>query len=96
VKFLKFQENGSNVILISGTCTEAYVHRIKNLSRFSLIALIALIGLMVLTSPMELKAQDDDDMETTVAPIPSGSGAPPVIIDESDSASVPDVEEYDG
>ena len=46
-------------------------------------------------------AQDDENMifpdsEETVAP-PSGSAStPPVIIDESDSSDVSDVEEYDG
>ncbi|MGZ3788545.1 MAG: hypothetical protein ACXVLQ_08490 [Bacteriovorax sp.] len=69
------------------------MHRIKYLSRFSLVALIAL---MAVAAPMKLKAQDDASDEETIAPPATNTSAPPVIIDESDSGSVPDVEEYDG
>jgi hypothetical protein len=45
-------------------------------------------------------AQDDDmtfpDQESSVIPADSTNSAPPVIIDDSDSQGVSDVEEYDG
>ncbi|MBC7429738.1 MAG: hypothetical protein H7336_14065 [Bacteriovorax sp.] len=45
-------------------------------------------------------AQDDEmtfpDSESSVMPAGNTSSAPPVIIDESDSQDVSDVEEYDG
>lgn len=69
---------------------------LKHLTRFSLVALIAM---MAVTAPMKVKAQDDvsSDEETIVPPATNNnSGTPPVIIDESDSNSVSDVEEYDG
>ena len=45
-------------------------------------------------------AQDDEmvfpESESSVLPTGSSSSTPPVIIDESDSQDVSDVEEYDG
>ncbi len=60
--------------------------------------LLSLVLLKVLTFSSYAHAQDDDiavpDQETFQ---PTSSGAtPPVIIDESDSSDVSDVEEYDG
>jgi hypothetical protein len=53
---------------------------------------------MAVAAPMKLHAQDDSgsDEESIVPPSSNANGTPPVIIDESDSGSVPDVEEYDG
>lgn len=59
--------------------------------------LLALLACKVLTASY---AHADDDMifpsdEESLTPT-SSSSAPPVIIDESDSSDVSDVEEYDG
>jgi hypothetical protein len=59
--------------------------------------LLALLACKVLTASY---AHADEDMvfptdEETISPS-SSSSAPPVIIDESDSSDVSDVEEYDG
>ena len=58
------------------------------------ITYIALIGFILAVilggTPLKLKAQDDDSFT------PSSNVAPPVILDESDSGSVTDTEEYDG
>lgn len=60
--------------------------------------LLSLVLLKVLTFSSYAHAQDDDitvpDNETFVPSSPSST--PPVIIDESDSSDVSDVEEYDG
>lgn len=60
--------------------------------------LLSLVLLKVLATSSYAHAQDDDitvpDQET-FAPS-SSSTPPPVIIDESDSSDVSDVEEYDG
>ncbi len=74
---------------------EAFVLKIKNITRFSLVAIIAL---MAVAAPMKLMAQDDEpnDSETILPPTSSSSGTPPTIIDEGDSGSVSDVSEYDG
>lgn len=62
---------------------------------------LLLLGLILLNS--YAYAQDDDmiipdnDDETFIPPAgDQSSNTPPVIIDESDSADVSDVEEYDG
>jgi hypothetical protein len=70
----------------------------KYLTRFSLVALIVLIAA---ASPLKLRAQDDapsdDEMNFTPPPTSTNNSiTPPVQIDESDSGSVSDVEEYDG
>lgn len=61
--------------------------------------LLSLVLLKVLTFSSYAIAQDDDDIivpdQETFSPSSSDS-APPVIIDESDSNGVSDVEEYDG
>lgn len=67
-----------------------------NLKRLSHISLVLLLALTVF-SP--LQAQEEDmpvSDEELIVPQGSNSGTPPVIIDESDSGSVSDVEEYDG
>lgn len=67
----------------------------KKLSTFSLVFLMAL----TLGSLHKVHAQDDmpvSDDEIIVPPGSSNGQTPPVIIDESDSESVSDVEEYDG
>lgn len=60
--------------------------------------LLSLVLLKVLTFSSYAHAQDEDDIavpdqESMSAPT---SSTPPVIIDESDSSDVSDVEEYDG
>jgi hypothetical protein len=60
--------------------------------------LLSLVLLKVLTFSSYAHAQDDDitvpDNETFTPANPGST--PPVIIDESDSSDVSDVEEYDG
>ena len=60
--------------------------------------LLSLVLLKVLTFSSYAHAQDDDvsgsDEETFIPN--TTQGTPPVIIDESDSSEVSDVEEYDG
>jgi hypothetical protein len=94
VKFLKFPQNSANDILKSRTCREAIMTQLKYLSHLSLALFIVLVAAI---SPLKLMAQDDSDEDTFVPPSSSSSSAaPPVIMDESDSNSVNDVEEYDG
>ena len=60
--------------------------------------ILTLILFNVLTLSSYAHAQDDDDVSSsddTFIPT-SSENLPPVIIDESDSSSVSDVEEYDG
>ena len=59
---------------------------------------MAFIVCMAVAAPIKLHAQDDmpNDSETIVPPSTGNSGTPPVIIDESDSGGVSDVDEYDG
>ncbi len=61
--------------------------------------LLSLVLLKVLTFSSYAHAQDDEDIavpdQETFVPATSGQ-TPPVIIDESDSSDVSDVEEYDG
>ena len=66
--------------------------KLKYLSHLSLALFVVLVAAV---SPLKLMAQDDSDEDTFVPPS-SSSVAPPVILDESDSGSVNDVEEYDG
>jgi hypothetical protein len=71
-----------------------YVRKLKYISHFSLVTFIAV---MAAVSPLRLVAQDDlPNEEETIMPASNNSGTPPVIIDESDSGAVNDVEEYDG
>lgn len=69
-----------------------------NLKKFTRISLVVFVALMAVVAPMKLKAQDDagSDEETILPPPINPNGAPPTIIDESDSQGVSDVEEYDG
>jgi hypothetical protein len=72
------------------------VLKLKYLTRFSLIAFIAL---MAVAAPLKLRAQDDvggDDEGSIMPPMSNGSNPVPPPIDESDSNNVSDVEEYDG
>ncbi len=61
--------------------------------------LLSLVLLKVLTFSSYAMAQDDDEIlvpdQESFIPTSSDS-SPPVIIDESDSSSVSDVEDYDG
>ena len=68
--------------------------KLKNLSYLSLVAFIVL---MAAASPIRLLAEDDgpNDEETFTPPV-NNSSVPPLNIDESDSGSVSDTEEYDG
>jgi len=70
------------------------VLNLKNLTRISLVALVVA---MAVTAPLKSMAQDDvSSDEETIIPPSTNNGTPPTIIDESDSGSVSDVEEYDG
>ena len=79
-----------------------YVHKSKYLSYLSLpnlsvYSLIVLMAFMTSMAPLKLHAQDDmPNDEETIIPANNNSIAPPMNIDESDSGSVNDVEEYDG
>lgn len=84
-----------NDILNSRACKGAFVLKSKQLSSFFLIFLLAL----TVISPTKLVAQDEipvSDDEVLIPNTNSSSDTPPVIIDESDSENVSDVEEYDG
>lgn len=73
------------------------MRKLNYLSHFTHISLIAFIAVMAAVSPLRLVAQDDmPNDEETIMPASNNSGTPPVIIDESDSGAVNDVEEYDG
>jgi len=66
--------------------------KLKYLSHFSLVLFVVLVAAV---SPLKSIAQDDSDGDRYVPPS-SSSVAPPVIMDESDSSSMNDVDEYDG
>lgn len=69
----------------------------KYLSRVSHLSLIAVVTFLAAVAPMGLMAQDDmSSDDEMIMPSSSNTGAPPVILDQSDSDTVPDVEEYDG
>ncbi|MBC7538170.1 MAG: hypothetical protein H7281_05075 [Bacteriovorax sp.] len=73
------------------------MRKLNYLSHFTHISLIAFIAVLAAVSPLRLVAQDDmPNDEETIMPASNNSGTPPVIIDESDSGAVNDVEEYDG
>lgn len=62
---------------------------------------LLLLGLVLFNVSLSYAHAQDDEMifpesDETVAPAPGSSATPPVIIDESDSSDVSDVEEYDG
>lgn len=74
---------------------EAFVLKMVNIARFSLVTLIVLL---VATAPLKVKAQDNgstDEDSFTPPPAVNNNPNPPVILDEGDSGSVSDVEEYD-
>ena len=60
--------------------------------------LLSLVLLKVLTFSSYAHAQDDEDIQDTDSEsfVPTSDTSPPVILDESDSSSVSDVEEYEG
>ena len=61
--------------------------------------LLALALCKVLTTSYAFAQDDEEGMifpDSSESISPSSSSAPPVIIDESDSSDVSDVEEYDG
>ena len=62
------------------------------------LALFTLIAVM--TVSFKAFAQDDEDMSAddtpAIVPQPQNSNNPPIILDETDSSGVSDVEEYDG
>jgi len=62
------------------------------------LALFTLITVM--TVSVKAFAQDDEDMSAddtpAIVPQPQNSNNPPIILDETDSSGVSDVEEYDG
>jgi hypothetical protein len=82
-----------------------FVKRNKELSnrRFELANFFQ-VGVLFLTltltvlAPFKASAQDDVPVsdDELVVPGNAGMAAPPVMIDEGDSGSVSDVEEYDG
>lgn len=62
---------------------------------------LLLLGLVLFNLSLSYAhAQDEEmifpDSEESVVPAPGSAATPPVIIDESDSQDVSDVEEYDG
>lgn len=59
------------------------------------VFLMAFIMAVAVAAPLKLMAQDEGSEPTFIPPTDT-SVAPPVIIDESDSSSVSDTEEYDG
>lgn len=61
------------------------------LIRFALLLSITLVTI----APHGLKAQEDDPADSpSIVPV-QGSSAPPVIIDETDSSGVSDVDSYE-
>ena len=73
---------------------EAFVRNFKFLSSFSILSLIVVLAL---SATHTLKAQDEmPNDEETMVPTSNSTATPPVIIDESDSGAVSDVDEYDG
>ena len=75
---------------------EALVLKMKNWSHLTLV--LFLLGAFAI-APLRARAQDDmspGSDEETIIPPNTGASQPPVNIDESDSNTVSDVEEYDG
>ena len=70
---------------------EAYVLKLKYLSHLTLVAFITF---MAAAAPLRVIAQDDGPDDAFIPP--SSNVTPPVIMDDSDSNSVNDVDEYDG
>lgn len=62
------------------------------------VLFLAIIAVLATITPMKLMAQDDEAMPDSPMIIPSpntNQSTPPVIIDESDSGGVSEVDEYD-
>lgn len=62
---------------------------------------LLLLGLVLFNLSLNYARAQDDEMifpesEEVAVPAPGSQASPPVIIDESDSQDVSDVEEYDG
>lgn len=74
------------------------MRKIKILSHLPLLSLLAFMILGSALTSHKLMAQDDmpNDEETIIPASSNSNGTPPVIIDESDSGAVNDVDEYDG
>ena len=59
--------------------------------------LLSLVLLKVLTFSSYAHSQDEDFQDSdSESFVPTSDSSPPVIIDESDSSGVSDVEEYEG
>lgn len=69
------------------------MRKLKYLSRFTHLVLIAVFSFSALSFSLSAQEEMPIDEETI---IPTNPNTPPVIIDESDSGSVSDVEEFDG
>lgn len=69
-----------------------------NLKYLTQISLIAFIAVMAVVAPIKAKAQDDmgGDEDAIMPPIPNDNIPQPPPIDDSDSGSISDIEEYDG
>ena len=66
-------------------------------SKLSILALATLLAMGSSIYPIKVKAQEENNEEEVALPTSNNiNTAPPVIIDESDSSGVSDVEEYDG
>jgi hypothetical protein len=63
-----------------------------------LLAFLAILALMTVSTLAF--AQDDEEMSAddtpAIVPQPQNSNNPPIILDETDSSGVSDVEEYEG
>lgn len=72
--------------------------RVHELACFVKIGLLLLTLTLTVLSPFKASAEDDMAVsdEEIVVPGNSNMTTPPVIMDEGDSGSVSDVEEYDG
>ncbi len=62
------------------------------------LAFFTILALMTIS--VQAFAQDEEDMSTddtpAIVPQPQNSNNPPIILDESDSSGVSDVDEYEG
>ncbi len=66
-------------------------------SKLSILTLASILALGSSLYPIKVKAQEENNEEEVALPSTNNmNSAPPVIIDESDSSGVSDVEEYDG
>ncbi|MBP9682584.1 MAG: hypothetical protein KBD76_14345 [Bacteriovorax sp.] len=65
---------------------------------FTYFSFIILMAMVISIAPQKVMAQDDlpDEEESIMPPLSTPSNPTPPIIDDSDSGSVSDIEEYDG